>query len=77
MQAVKLIYDIRENFNIFCSPVIYPVIPKGQLLLRLIPTAAHNMKDIEETLDAFSSVYTRLNEGYYEKMELGAEVAAT
>jgi glycine C-acetyltransferase len=49
-EAMVLVKDLRENFGIFCSIVVYPVIPKGLILLRLIPTASHNMEDIEETL---------------------------
>jgi len=65
VDAARLIYDLRENHCIFCSPVVYPVIPKGQLLLRLIPTTSHTEADINETLEAFSIVGQRLKEGYY------------
>ncbi|MCB0516419.1 MAG: aminotransferase class I/II-fold pyridoxal phosphate-dependent enzyme [Bacteroidetes bacterium] len=64
-EAVKLVYDLRENYNIFCSVVIYPVIPKGQILLRLIPTAAHTLDDIDVTLDAFAEVKEKLAKGIY------------
>ena len=53
-EAMALVKDLRENYRIFCSIVVYPVIPKGLILLRLIPTASHNFDDIEETLEAFS-----------------------
>ena len=71
-EAGGLIIDLRENYNIFCSAVTYPVIPKGQLLLRLIPTAMHTDEDIEQTLRAFSEVAEKLNSGKYhrEPMEL-------
>ncbi len=58
-EAMALVKDLRENHGIFCSIVVYPVIPRGLILLRLIPTATHTMEDIEETLDAFS--YKRLS----------------
>lgn len=65
----QLIFDMRENYNIFCSPVMYPVIPKGMLILRLIPTANHTKKDVEETLNAFDAVRHKLEQGLYaEKM---------
>ncbi len=69
-EATHLVYDLRENHNIFCSIVVYPVIPKGMILLRLIPTAMHNMKDIEETLEAFTAVHDKLKSGGYRKAEI-------
>ena len=63
-----LVKDLRENFGIFCSIVVYPVIPKGLILLRLIPTASHTMEDIDETLVAFSTIRERLNEGLYKRL---------
>lgn len=68
-EAMALVKDMRENYNIFCSLVVYPVIPKGMIILRLIPTASHTMKDIEETLDAFEAIAGRLKEGVYKKAE--------
>ena len=65
---VKLVKDLRENYGIFCSIVVYPVIPKGLILLRLIPTASHNFDDIQETLEAFSSIRERLVTGVYKKL---------
>ena len=67
-EAMALVKDLRENHRIFCSIVVYPVIPKGLILLRLIPTASHNFDDIEETLDAFSSIRERLITGVYKKL---------
>ena len=64
-EATQLVYDLRENHGIFCTMVIYPVIPKGMIVLRLIPTAAHTDKDVEETLKAFSSVREKLDKGLY------------
>ena len=67
-EAFALVKDLRENYKIFCSIVVYPVIPKGLILLRLIPTASHNFKDIKETLEAFSSIRDRLVSGVYKKI---------
>ncbi len=71
---MALVKDLRENFGIFCSIVVYPVIPKGLILLRMIPTATHTMEDIAETLEAFSSIRERLEKGVYKR--LSAAVAA-
>ena len=67
-EAMALVKDLRENHKIFCSIVVYPVIPKGLILLRLIPTASHNFDDIKETLEAFSSIRERLVTGVYKKL---------
>ncbi len=64
-EAMSLVKDLRENFGVFCSIVVYPVIPKGLILLRLIPTATHTKEDINETLDAFSKIRERLKGGVY------------
>ena len=64
-EAFVMVKELREKYFIFCSIVVYPVIPKGLILLRLIPTASHNMKDIEETLSAFSKVRSKLYDGTY------------
>jgi len=67
--ATHLILDMRENFNIFCSVVVYPVIPKGLIILRLIPTAAHTDEDIELTLNAFSALRDKItNKEYPQEM---------
>ncbi|WP_129020370.1 aminotransferase class I/II-fold pyridoxal phosphate-dependent enzyme [Edaphocola flava] len=63
--ALQMIVDLRENYNIFCSVVVYPVIPKGQIILRLIPTAVHTDDDIKQTLEAFSIVSEKLKNGEY------------
>ncbi|OMP30619.1 aminotransferase class I/II-fold pyridoxal phosphate-dependent enzyme [Mangrovimonas sp. DI 80] len=73
-EAMALVKDLRENYGIFCSIVVYPVIPKGLILLRMIPTATHTMEDIQETLEAFSSIRERLENGTYKR--LSAAVAA-
>ena len=67
-EAFALVKDLRENYGIFCSTVIYPVIPKGLILLRLIPTATHNSNDIQVTLDAFSAIRERLTSGVYKEL---------
>lgn len=69
-EAANLIMDIRENYNIFLSVVVYPVIPKGQMLLRLIPTAVHTDRDIKETLDCFTEVAEKLKNGVYMTQKL-------
>lgn len=67
--ATQLIFDMRENYNIFCSVVVYPVIPKGQIILRLIPTAAHTDEDIDLTLKAFSELRDKIaNKEYPQEM---------
>lgn len=69
-EATTLVMDLRERYNIFCSVVVYPVIPKGMILLRLIPTAVHSREDIEETLDAFEAVRDKLLAGEYKMDEI-------
>jgi len=64
-EATAMVMDLRENYGIFCSIVVYPVIPKGHIIYRLIPTAAHTDKDIEQTLKAFSETKAKLDEGAY------------
>ena len=64
-EATNLIHDMRQEFNIFCSVVIYPVIPKGMILLRLIPTAVHTEQDVKETIAAFSAIRGKLQAGVY------------
>jgi glycine C-acetyltransferase len=64
-EATAMVTDLRENYHIFCSIVVYPVIPKGHIIYRLIPTAAHTDADIEETLLAFSATKAKLDAGEY------------
>jgi glycine C-acetyltransferase len=64
-EATHLTYDLRENFNLFCSIVMYPVVPKGVIMLRLIPTAVHSLSDVEETIAAFKEVAENLAAGKY------------
>ena len=74
-EAMALVKDLRENHGIFCSIVVYPVIPKGLILLRLIPTATHTMEDVEETLSAFSEIRDRLENGTYRSLAAGVLAA--
>lgn len=69
-EATNVVMDLRENFNVFCSVVTYPVIPKGQIMLRLIPTAMHTLEDVEYTIKAFSEVRTKLEEGKYNTSQI-------
>lgn len=64
-EATNLILDLRENYDIFCSMVVYPVVPKGIILLRLIPTAVHTMEDVKYTIDTFSKIRVNLEAGKY------------
>ena len=64
-EATQITYDLRENYNIFCSIVVYPVVPKGVILLRLIPTAVHTLEDVDYTLKAFTEVKVKLEKGLY------------
>ncbi|MES2332852.1 MAG: pyridoxal phosphate-dependent aminotransferase family protein [Bacteroidota bacterium] len=73
-EATAMVMDLRENYHIFCSIVVYPVIPKGHIIYRLIPTAAHTDLDIEETLKAFSETKAKLDAGAY-KAEMIPDMA--
>ncbi|MBK8711613.1 MAG: aminotransferase class I/II-fold pyridoxal phosphate-dependent enzyme [Niastella sp.] len=64
-EATQMVMDLRENYHIFCSIVVYPVIPKGDIIYRLIPTAAHSFEDIDQTLDAFEATKKKLDAGAY------------
>ena len=63
-----MVNDLRENYGIFLSIVVYPVIPKGIILLRMIPTASHTLADIEETLAAFEAIREKLVNGTYKAL---------
>lgn len=71
-EAAALAMDLREHYNIFCSVVIYPVVPKGVILLRLIPTAMHSLDDVERTIQAFEAIKDKLMQGIYRNGELAA-----
>ena len=71
-EATHLTRDLRENFSIFCSIVVYPVVPKDVIMLRLIPTAAHSLADVEETIKAFQDIKGKLLAGEYKAEKLAA-----
>ena len=71
-EATNLIFDLRENYNIFCSMVVYPVVPKGIIILRLIPTAVHTLEDVKYTIDAFSKIVGKLKSGQYQADKIAA-----
>ncbi|MBR5664384.1 MAG: pyridoxal phosphate-dependent aminotransferase family protein, partial [Bacteroidales bacterium] len=69
-QATQIVVDMRENYGIFCSMVLYPVVPKGTIELRLIPTAAHTLEDVERTINVFKEVRAKLDRGEYSETEI-------
>jgi len=66
-EAIRMIMDLRENYGIFCSIVVYPVVPKDIMMLRLIPTAAHSLEDVDYTINAFEEISGKLKSGFYEE----------
>jgi len=64
-EATNITMDLRENYNIFCSIVVYPVVPKDVIMLRLIPTAIHKLEDVEYTIETFKKVKVKLEAGEY------------
>lgn len=64
-EATNIVFDLRENYHIFCSIVAYPVVPKGVIMLRLIPSAVHTLEDVTETIQAYTEVAEKLKTGYY------------
>ena len=64
-ESTAVVHDLRENYKIFCSVVVYPVIPKGMILLRLIPTAVHTLAQVDRTIKAFTEIRQKLNDGAY------------
>ena len=75
-EATAMVMDLRENYHIFCSIVVYPVIPKGHIIYRLIPTAVHTEEDIKKTLNAFTATKEKLDAGEY-KVEAVPDMADT
>lgn len=69
-EATNLTFDLRENYNIFCSIVIYPVVPKDVIMLRIIPTAAHSLEDVKYTIETFKKLKAKLDGGEYKSEEL-------
>ena len=76
-EATAVVHDLRENYKIFCSVVVYPVIPKGMILLRLIPTAVHSLENVEETIIAFSEIREKLKAGTYANLQNIVAMAET
>jgi glycine C-acetyltransferase len=74
-EAMALVRDLRENYGIFCSIVVYPVIPKGLILLRMIPTSTHTLQDVSDTLDAFDAIRDRLENGTYKRLSAAVMAA--
>ncbi|SOE23131.1 glycine C-acetyltransferase [Spirosomataceae bacterium TFI 002] len=68
--VTNLIRDMRENMNVFCSIIVYPVVPKGVILLRIIPTASHTLEDVEFTMNCFEKVQAKLQAGEYAPLEV-------
>jgi len=69
-EATNMVVDMRENYNIFCSVVVYPVIPKGEIIFRIIPTAAHTDEDVDITLKAFEETKKKLDAGEYKAEDI-------
>ncbi len=69
-EATEMVKDLRENHHIFCSIVVYPVIPKGEIIYRLIPTESHSFEDVDETLKAFEAVKKKLDAGDYKAADI-------
>ncbi|PHS52244.1 MAG: 8-amino-7-oxononanoate synthase [Lutibacter sp.] len=67
-EAMAMVNDLRENYGIFCSIVVYPVIPKGLIILRLIPTATHTLEDVRITIESFSAMRSKLEKGIYKRI---------
>ncbi len=74
MEAANMVMDLRENYKIFCSIVVYPVVPKGVILLRLIPTAMHSIEDVEITIKAFSEIKYKLENKLYDAEKVMANL---
>lgn len=71
-ESTNLIYDLRENYNVFCSMVVYPVVPKGMIILRIIPTAVHTLDDVNYTIECFSKIVDKLKKGEYVSDKIAA-----
>jgi len=71
-EATNIVYDLRENYNLFCSMVVYPVIPKDMILLRIIPTAVHTLADVDYTIKCFTEVAEKLKAGKYSKEQMAS-----
>ena len=76
-EATQMVMDLRENYHVFCSIVVYPVIPKGDIIYRLIPTAVHSEEDINITLNAFEATKKKLDAGAYKAADIPNMADAT
>ena len=72
VQATRMAKDLRENYNIFCSIVVYPVIPKGMVIFRIVSTAVHTLEDVDYTLKAFAEIKKKLDAGEYDGDDIAA-----
>jgi len=70
-EAANMITDLRNNYSIFCSMIVYPVVPKGVIMLRIIPTASHSMEDVTRTITVFEEIKKKLDSGIYQQQEVG------
>lgn len=70
IEGTNIVFDLRETYNVFCSMVVYPVVPKNVLMLRLIPTSAHTQKEVDETIEVFKKVKVNLEAGKYKGTEM-------
>ncbi len=75
LEAANLIKDLRNNYNIFCSMIVYPVVPKDVIMLRIIPTAAHSLEDVAETIGVFEAIKDKLDQGIYKNTEIETPVS--
>jgi glycine C-acetyltransferase len=73
-EATNLVLDLRETYDVFCSMVMYPVVPKGVIILRLIPTAIHTLEDVKYTIDCFSKIVDKLKSGHYSSQGFAAQL---
>jgi glycine C-acetyltransferase len=64
-ESTNIILDLREHYNIFCSIVVYPVVPRDVIMVRIIPTASHSLEDVRYTIEAFAEVHVKLKAGHY------------
>ena len=71
-EATNLTLDLRENYGIFCSIVVYPVVPKDTIMLRLIPTAVHTLEDVQYTIETFTKVKNKLFAGEYKSEKIAS-----
>jgi len=71
-EATNIVMDLRENYGVFCSIVLYPVVPKDVIMLRIIPTASHSLEDVDYTINAFTEIKEKLSAGKYSKEKIAS-----